>query len=317
MVSVLVTGATGGVGRGLVQSLAQRGATVLASGRDVQIGRALECPGVRFLAADLFKDDLRSLVEEAEVVVHLAARSSPWGDLDAFVRDNVLVTARLLDAAAGARTRRFVYASTPAIFAERGHRLNLRADSPVAEHPINAYASTKLKAERLVHAEQRMETLVLRPSAVIGPDDRAILPRLMRVIKRGLLPLGNGGSALFHPTDARDAAEAFTLGAIGTATGIANVAGAAPVAVADMARALGQRLGLPLRMLVLPEPLLDALARAAEWHGRWTGREPAITRYSAATLSWSRTFDTSETETLLGWRPAYGPADALAYAVAR
>jgi nucleoside-diphosphate-sugar epimerase len=317
MVTVLVTGATGGIGRGLVHSLARRGATVLASGRNVQIGRALERHGVRFLAADLVSDDLRPLVNEVDVVAHLAARSSPWGDLDDFVRDNVLVTARLLDAAAEAGTRRFVYASTPAIFAERSDRFDLRAESPVAARPINAYASTKLQAEELVRAERRMETLVLRPSAVIGPDDRAILPRLMRVIGRGVLPLGNGGGALFHPTDARDAAEAFALGAIGTATGILNVAGAAPVAVADMARALGERLGLRLRLPLLPEPALNAFALAAEWQGRRTGREPAITRYSAAILSWSRTFDISETEALLGWRPAYGPADALAHAVER
>lgn len=312
-----MTGATGGIGKGLVDRLAKYGATVVASGRDVQTGSTLERPGVRFVAADLVADDLRPIVQHADVVVHLAARSSPWGDVADFERDNVHATARLLDAAVAGGARRFVHASTPAIFAERNHRLNLHANSRVAPRPINAYAATKLKAEKLVRAERRLETLILRPSAVIGPDDRAILPRLMRVIARGFLPLGNGGCALFHPTDARDAADAFAGAAFGAATGVANIAGAAPVGVADMARALAERLGIRIRLPLLPEPALHALAGAAEWHGRRTGREPAITRYSAATLSWSRTFDIAETEAILGWRPAYGPTEALAHAVAR
>jgi nucleoside-diphosphate-sugar epimerase len=316
VVKVTVTGATGGIGKGLVRRLAERGAIVTASGRDVAAGLALEGPGVRFVRADLAVDDLAALTEGSEVVVHLAARSSPWGDPGGFERDNVRATARLIEAAAAAGVRRLVHASTPAIFAERRHRLDLGACSPVAGHPINAYARTKLEAERLVRSERRFETLVLRPSAVLGPDDRSILPRLMRVIRRGILPLGNHGTALFHPTDARDAVEAFAVAALGTATGVANVAGAAPVAVAEMAQALAGRLGLRLRLPLVPEPVLDALASAAEWTGRRTGREPAITRYSASTLSWSRTFAVGETEALLGWRPAYGPHEALAYAVA-
>lgn len=314
---VLVTGATGGLGKGVVRGLAEAGATVLANGRDPEAGRALEGPAVRFVAADLASDDLRPLVSHAEVVVHLAARSSPWGCPEGFERDNVRATVRLLDAAAAAGVRRFVHASTPAIFAERTHRLDLRANSSAAERPINAYARTKLEAELRVRSERRFETLVLRPSAILGPDDRAILPRLMRVIRRGFLPLGNGGTALFHPTDARDAAEAFTLAALGAGTGVANIAGPVPVRVAVLARSLADRLGMQLRLPLIPEPALDALARLAEWNGRRTGREPAITRYSASTLSWSRTFDCAATEALLGWRPTYGPEQALAHAVPR
>jgi nucleoside-diphosphate-sugar epimerase len=160
-----------------------------------------------------------------------------------------------------------------------------------------------------------MATIVLRPSAVIGPHDRAILPRLLRVLKRGILPVGNGGAAEFHPTDVRDAAEAFAAAALGTARGAANVAGAAPIRVVDLALGLAERLGLKLRVRRVPEPALHALAAAAEWAGRLADREPPVTRYSASTLSWSRSFDLAGTERLLGWRPAFGPWEGLAHAV--
>lgn len=315
--SVVVTGATGGIGRSLVPLLASRGLDVVASGRDAELGRALAGPRVRFVPLDLVRDDIGPLVAQARIVVHLAARSSPWGPYAGFHSDNVVATARLLEASCRAGVDRFVHASTPAIFSERRHRLDLRNESTPAVRPANSYARTKLEAERIVRGERRMATIVLRPSAVLGPDDKAILPRLMRVISRGVLPVGNGGAALFHPTDVRDCAEAFAAAALGSSSGTANVAGREPVAIVEMAAALADRLGLRLRLLRVPEPALHALAAAAELAGRMSGREPPLTRYSVASLSWSRSFDLRETETLLGWRPAFGPMDSLAHAVPR
>jgi nucleoside-diphosphate-sugar epimerase len=317
VVKAVVTGATGGIGRTLVPLLASLGLDVVASGRDPEAGRALEGPRVRFLPLDLVRDDIAPLVADARIVLHLAARSSPWGPPASFHADNVVATSRLVEAAARAGAERFVHASTPAIFSERRHRLDLRNHDSPAARPANAYARTKLESERIVLRERRMATIVLRPSAVLGPDDKAILPRLMRVIARGVLPVGNGGIALFHPTDVRDAARAFAAAALGTASGAANVAGREPIGIVAMATALAERLGITLRIMRVPEPALHALAAAAELAGKAAGREPPLTRYSVASLSWSRSFDLGETEALLGWSPAFGPADALAHAVPR
>jgi nucleoside-diphosphate-sugar epimerase len=315
VVKILVTGATGGIGRTLVPLLASRGFKVVASGRNAAAGRALAGPNVRFEPLDLVGGDIAPLVAGARIVVHLAARSSPWGSEASFHADNVVATARLVEAAARAGAARFVHASTPAIFSERRHRLDLRNGARPAARPANSYASTKLESERIVMSEGRMATVVLRPSAVLGPDDSAILPRLLRVLSRGFLPVGNGGEALFQPTDVRDCAEAFAAAALGSFSGAANVAGPKPIGIVEMARALAARLGISFRILRMPEPALNALAAAAELAGRASGREPAITRYSVASLSWSRSFDLSETRALLGWSPAFGPMDALAHAV--
>jgi nucleoside-diphosphate-sugar epimerase len=317
MVKVLVTGATGGIGRALVPLLASRGLEVVASGRNGEAGRALAGPNVRFEPLDLVGGDIDPLVAGARIVVHLAARSSPWGPKERFHADNVVATARLVEAAARAGATRFVYASTPAIFSERRHRLGLRNGAAPAARPANPYALTKLQAERMVMSERRMATAVLRPSAVLGPHDTAILPRLMRVLSRGVLPVGNGGEALFQPTDVRDCAEAFAAAALGSFCGAANVAGREPVGIVEMTGALADRLGLAFRILPMPEPALHFLAMAAELAGRATGREPPLTRYSVASLSWSRSFDLRETEASLGWTPSFGPMDALEHAVPR
>lgn len=315
--TILVTGATGGIGRTLVPLLASSRAEVIATGRDAAIGRTLTGGVVRFAPANLVHDDLAPLVRGVGVVVHLAARSSPWGPSAAFEMDNVVATARLLDAAATAGVHRFIFASTPSIFAGRQHRLDLRADSPPTSRQLSHYARTKLLAERLVLRDRRFSTLVLRPSAVIGPHDRAILPRLLRVLDHGIFPVGNAGTALLHPTDVRDAASAFAAAAHSAATGVANIAGREPVGIVAMARALAARLNVAIRVRCLPEPALHALAQAAEWWGVTTGREPPLTRFSVSTLSWSRTFNLGEAESLFGWQPAYAPAQALAHAVQR
>jgi nucleoside-diphosphate-sugar epimerase len=317
VVKIVVTGATGGIGRTLVPLLASLGLDVVASGRNAELGRALAGPRVTFEPVDLVRGDIAPLLADARIVVHLAARSSPWGPSASFRRDNVDATVRLLDSAARAGVSRFVHASTPAIFSERRHRLDLRSDARPAARPAGAYARTKLEAERAVLGERRMATMVLRPSAVLGPDDKAILPRLMRVVSSGVLPVGNGGAALFHPTDVRDAAAAFAAAALGESSGAANVAGREPVGVVEMARALAERLGIGLRVIRVPEPALHALAAAAELWGKAAGREPPLTRYSVASLSWSRSFDLKETQALLGWSPRFGPMDALAHAVPR
>ncbi|MGC5796040.1 NAD-dependent epimerase/dehydratase family protein [Sphingomonas sp. NFX23] len=307
--SILVTGAAGGIGRALVPRLVGRGVDVTAAVR--RIPHDLGWSGVRVVSGDLAEDDLAPMLDGISVVVHLAARSSPWGKRSVFERDNVVATTRLLAAAGHAGVRRFVFASSPAIFAARRHRLDLRADSPPADRPINDYAWSKLLAERTVQGESRMSTLVIRPSAVIGDGDRAILPRLLRVMQTGWLPLGNGGSAMFHPTDMRDAAEAFECAAMGDARGIINVAGREPVRVAVMARTLAARLNLKLMMPNVPEALLNGASVTSEWLGRLRGSEPAVTRYSASTLSWSRTFSLTDAELKLGWQPRFGPAEML------
>jgi len=132
-----------------------------------------------------------------------------------------------------------------------------------------------------------------------------------------VLPVGNAGAASFHPTDVRDAAEAFAAAALGSSRGVANVAGREPVRVVEMATALADRLGMTLRVKHVPERALHAAAWAAELAGRAAGREPPLTRYSVSTLSWSRSFDLAETEALLGWRPSFGPWDALAHSAPR
>ena len=94
---ILVTGATGFLGSKLVLKLAESPQmTVIATGRNRktfdQMMKGESRENVEFIPCDLAdKSAVKSIVKQADVVIHCAAKCSPWGHLEDFVRDNVEV----------------------------------------------------------------------------------------------------------------------------------------------------------------------------------------------------------------------------------
>ncbi|HEU5031844.1 MAG TPA: NAD-dependent epimerase/dehydratase family protein [Spirillospora sp.] len=184
---VVVTGAAGFIGSHVTDALSGAGHEVLAvdaPGRSPTPDLARRAwaeaaarPGVTALERDLAVDDLGE-VAAADFVVHLAGRPgvrSSWGGGRAAAeRDNVLATARLLEACARrpARLRpRVVVASSSSVYGSAGHRPN-REDDPLA--PASPYAASKAEVERLagLAAENGLRTVVLRYFSVYGPRQR-------------------------------------------------------------------------------------------------------------------------------------------------
>ena len=313
---VLITGATGGLGGALVREGLRRGLSVRATGRSATAGAALIEQGAEFVPADLtVPNDLSALLRGCDGVIHAAALSASWGPRQAFEAANVEATAALLRAAKAAGVRRFVFVSSPSIFAAFRDRLGIAPDDPPTEPPLNHYARTKLAGERMVLAadEGAFACAVVRPRALVGEGDRVILPRLAALAGRPRLPLPRGGRALIELTDLRDAAwaicelEARLPALRGRAV---NVSGQQPVMVRTVATNLAAALGHAPRLLDVPVPLARAAASAMEAAARLrrSTEEPTLTRYTLATLAYSQTFDRSA-EALLGYAAKH---DALA-----
>ncbi len=162
----LVTGCAGFIGSHLAESLLADGHTVLGidcfndnygrAPKLANLARARDYEGFEFVPVDLARGDLLDLVAECEVIFHLAAEPgvrSSWGDrFELFVRNNVLATQRLLEAAAVERPRRVVYASSSSIY---GNAESLPDSRGGRARPFSPYGVTKLAGEHLCRAVSR------------------------------------------------------------------------------------------------------------------------------------------------------------------
>lgn len=326
MKRVLVTGATGGLGRNAVEALLHRGVEVRATGRNLAVGKLLGAMGVEFVPLDLAETgatsstDLAALLRDVDVVWHCAALSSPWGREADFTAANITATRQLLQAAGRAGVARFVHISTPALY------FNYRAHLGIQEHfrptaYVNHYARTKAQAEACVQdavaAFRHMHCSILRPRAIFGPHDQVLLPRIGRVLRQrdGRLPLPHGGRVTLDLTYAGNVVQAMWLAANagGLPSGsVFNITNQEPVLLRDVLVALfADRLKQPLRIASVPYPVMAMAARGMEALAYITQKEPVLTAYGVGALAFDMTLDNSRARELLGYVPEVQFADAL------
>ncbi|WP_027210096.1 UDP-glucose 4-epimerase family protein [Burkholderia sp. WSM2232] len=298
---VIVTGASGFVGKAVSRALLQRGDTVTALVRRPQTAER----GARewlFDAADFQGIEERWAADmQCDAVIHLAARVHMMRDLTAdplaaYRATNVTGAMRVAQAARRTGARRFVFVSSIKAVAESS------AGRPIAETdepaPTDPYGISKLEAERALLAygqDSGMEIVIVRPPLVYGPGVRANFFQLMNAIARGIpLPLGaiyarrslvfvdNLADALVHcTTDPRAAGQTF------------NVTDCRDLSVCELAQALATQLHAPARLVPVPVTLL----RLA---GRLTGRSARVDR-----LIGELRLDTSHICERLGWYPPH------------
>lgn len=309
MAQVLVTGASGFIGSHVVRRLAAHGHHVLACGRDPT---RLQADGetVRTITADLACDALHGLVARCQVLVHCAALSAPWGRPADFWRANVTATERLLQAALAHGVRRFIHLGSPSIYFRFDDQLDVGEQFTPPSRWITEYARSKWESECRVRSAsgKGMQTLILRPRAVYGEGDRAIVPRLLAVAARGWFPLVHGGRALIDVTHVDNLAEliARCIDADLPGDGRAyNVSNGKPVRVGELLQTLFAQFGHQVRLIPVPRAPALALASLSEHIARLRpGQpEPRLSRYGIGVLGYSQTLDITRARTELDYRP--------------
>jgi len=306
--TILVTGGAGFIGTHLVR-------TLLASGETVRVlDEAIGTPKAAALNAlakshpnklSLLQGNVATPVtagrasEGVTIVYHLAAQASVSRSVVApleTLRTNATGTAVMAEAARTAGVKRFVLASTCAVYPG--------SESPVSEshppHPASPYAASKLAAEAWLMAATEslgLSAVVVRLFNVIGAGQSAdslygaVVPRFVDAIKRGVPAtiLGDGGQTrdFVHVSDA--VAALLAAGGVKVApVGPMNVGSGQAVSILDLHR---------------------TLTEIAREHGITAAKpifgpaRPGEVRHSTA--------DVSRAAVVLGWRPVMGLHEGL------
>jgi UDP-glucose 4-epimerase len=247
-VKVLLTGATGFLGRRLLVELAARHELVALARREVPspLGDSAE-----WIAMDLAEGvDPSRLPPRVDAVVHLAQserfREFPEGAADLFAV-NVAGTFGLLEYARRAQASRFVHASTGGVY--RASPELLTEESPVG--PEGFYAASKAAAERLVEGYAgRLQAVMLRPFFIYGAGQRGMLiSRLIKRVLAGEVVEVNGNPGIrVSPIYVDDAARAFAAALEVDGDLICNVAGREAVTLTELVELIGEVAGVSPRL---------------------------------------------------------------------
>ncbi|BCI70526.1 short chain dehydrogenase family protein [Sphingomonas sp. S17] len=235
---VAVTGATGFVGRAVVDRSAGSGLSLRALTRRAQPSRA----GITWIAGALDKpDSLATLVEGADAVLHIAGVvNAP--DRAGFVAGNIDGTRAIVEAAKAAGIKRFVHVSS------------LSAREPA----LSTYGWSKRQAEAIV-TDSGLDWTIVRPSGIYGPGDMEMRDMFRAAKMRIALMPPPGKVSLVAVEDF--ARLLTTLVTTDGPRAVLEVDDGQALTHAELANAIGAAVGQRVMTLHLPKGLLQLGAK--------------------------------------------------------
>jgi 2-alkyl-3-oxoalkanoate reductase len=305
-VRVLVTGASGMLGRATATRLLERGDEVTVLQRRPS---GLPCGEALGDVAD--PDAVGRAARGQDAVLHLAAKvdvTGPWAE---YAHANIGGTRAVLDACRAAGVGRLVHVSSPSVAHAGTALVGVGAGPADPDRARGRYARSKAVAEldALAADSPALAVLAVRPHLVWGPGDTQLVGRIVERARAGRLPVIGPGTALIDTTHVDNAAAALVaaVDACGPVHGEALVvSNGEPRPVAEVLGRLCRAAGVPGPRGRVPFGAAWVAGAAAEAVWAVTRRRsvPPLTRFLAEQLATAHWFDQRRTRAALGWRPA-------------
>lgn len=274
---VVVTGATGFIGRRLVRQLLAAGASVRVLVRSPDRLDPAARGRVDVVVGDIrHPGSLDAALHGADTVLHLAALAKAWSnDPSAFSETNERAVAKLLDAARHHGIRRLVHVSTA---------LTLGPGDRRAAGGATPYERSKLAGEQLVEAYARDHghAVIVHPTRVYGPgplNDANGVTKMIDLYLRGRfrLRIADGGARANY-VHAEDVARGIRLAAERGRTGSHYpLGGDENLSLRGFLDRVGSLAGRSRYTLPVPPAVARGLGLAGECWGRLSG-ETSLTR---------------------------------------
>jgi nucleoside-diphosphate-sugar epimerase len=196
-VKILVTGATGFIGRNIVEDLLKQGHEVHGLVRRSSKSAFLANKGVQLVYGDIVDSkSLDSVSGKFDAVFHCAALvdNKNWQNLRLV---NVIGTENVCKLCLRLAVRKLIYLSSVAVVS--GHfRVPLVEDLPYSS--INLYGKSKIEAEKIVwdYRYKGLASVILRPPMVYGEGEPHLFKLILFLVKHRLFPVINAGKTRLH-----------------------------------------------------------------------------------------------------------------------
>lgn len=287
---ILITGASGFVGRSFMQRYGNR--------EDLELFGIARRPMPINNYASLDVAQGINIPFSPDVVIHAAAHVSPWGTKNDFQVNNILATEQVIRFCECNNNPRLIYLSSSSVFYQNKPQFDLSEESEIGPKFINEYAATKYAGEKLVE-KYVGETVILRPRAIFGPGDTVLLPRILAAAKKGRLPIleSKEGPAIGDLIYIDSLCDYILTAALNTnITGCYNLTNGEPVEFHSLLLSVMSRLGLPEPKRHLKVTTAMTLATIIEgiYKVLNISKEPPITRYGISVLAHSKTFNVNK-----------------------
>jgi nucleoside-diphosphate-sugar epimerase len=318
--TILVTGASGFVGRALCHSLLQKGYKIRAVVRTPEKANQLKQNNSNFsdllncqIETDLIKaTNYPAFFEDIEIIIHLAARAhvmeeSIQNPIMEYRNVNVKITRHLAEKAAQHGVKRFIYLSSIKVYGEispmNGSEIKKFTEQDTPK-PEDAYAISKWEAENALQKiaqKTALEVVVLRAPVIYGKGVGANFEKLIHYVKRKFpLPLAsikNLRSLIYI----ENLCDIITLCIHHREANnqVFLVSDGAPVSTPELIKALSIALKTPARLYRFP-------LKGLRFLGWITRKKMAVSR-----LTNSLIVDDSKCRELLNWKPPHLMAEAL------
>lgn len=283
MPKAFVTGATGFIGRHLIDVLDEDGWTIVAGVRDETKAKTMLDDRVILATMDLVSPSSVStaLPADADCVFHVAADVSSWSkEAERQYQTNVEGTGALLQATLDKQIKRMVHVSSIVAYGEHegiidDHTPRLGAESWVS------YVSTKSYAERKVKeaVDRGLDAVIVNPTDVLGKYDDQNWVRMIKMVADGSLPAvppGNGNFA-----NGRAVAEGILAAYKHGATGENYILGGPYATFHEFLSLAATKLGKPEPKKPMSPALLKMYAGLLEAWSKTTGKRPSVTKEEA------------------------------------
>ncbi|MBZ5723511.1 MAG: NAD(P)-dependent oxidoreductase [Acidobacteriia bacterium] len=326
---IVITGASGFIGRRLVQSLLDLGFRNLrcfvrpwsdVSRVPVLSGAAQDAGHVQVVRGNLLAPEDCAVAADAAVVFHLAAARGEKSFADAFM-NSVVTTRNLLEACLGNRgLRRFVNVSSFTVYTNKRNPRGrpLAETSPVETHPElrgDPYCFAKVKQEQIVteYGKQHgIPYVIVRPGHVYGAGNEAITGRV-GISTFGMF-LHLGGSNTIPLTYVENCADAIALAGVtkGVAGEVFNVVDDDLPSSRQFLRQYKRSVG-PFHSLWVPPAVSYALCYLWERYAAWSeGQLPPLFNRRRWYANWNKArYSNEKLKSLVGWAPKVPTAEGL------